>query len=263
MRLSAEGPDARPVGPARRNLRAAFRTALPSPNWPASSPAQVVVALFEVSDWVPWLVDASGLLDAADQARAQRQRNASNREELTLAYALHRLLLGARMGVDPVAVPLARDALGCPRLRDAPFHTSLSHSGGWVAAAVTGAGPVGVDIEPESRSSVMAGIAARVCHPDEVHALVGLAPAQYNHALLELWVRKEALLKAAGVGMAREMDSFMAPDDSLQALCQAEPTLTRLRMLPLGSLVVGAVAAPPDAAIESVWLRPSPESRGE
>ncbi|MEO6169965.1 MAG: 4'-phosphopantetheinyl transferase superfamily protein [Lysobacter sp.] len=218
--------------------------------------------MFQTSDWEPWLADASALLGAADLARAQRQRNAHKREELTLAYALHRLLLGARMGVDPVVVPLARDALGCPRLQDAPFHTSLSHSGGWVAAAVTGAGPVGVDIEPESRRSVMAGIAARVCHPAEAIALAGLAPAQYNHALLELWVRKEALLKAAGVGMAREMDTFMAPDDSLQALCQAEPAMTHVQMLPLGPDVIGAVAAPPGAVVESVWLRPSPAAGG-
>lgn len=262
MRLSAAGPEPGQVGPARTSLRAAFRTALPSPNWPASSPAQVSVALFEVSDWAPWLADATGLLDAADLARVQRQRNAHHREELTLAYALHRLLLGARMGVDAVVVPLSRDALGCPRLKDAPFHTSLSHSGGWVAAAVTGAGPVGVDIEPESRSPVMAEIAGRVCHPDEVAALTGLAPEQYNHALLALWVRKEAFLKAAGVGMAREMDTFQAPDDSLQALCQAEPGLTHLQMLPQESPVVGAVAAPPGAVIESIWLRPSPADAG-
>lgn len=247
-------------GLRRTDLRAAFRGALPSPDWPASSYAQVVVALFELAEWRPWLEDAAGLLDAADTARALRQRNASHREDLTLTYALHRLLLGARTGVDAVAVPLVRDALGCPRLRDSPMHTSLSHSGGWAAMAVTAAGPVGVDMEPIDRRAVMPEIAERLCHPSEFAALAGLASSERAAALLELWVRKEALLKAAGVGMAREMDTFCAPDGSVQQLSPPESGETQLRMLRAGPDVVAAVAAPPEADVESVWLRPRMEA---
>lgn len=248
------------AGSRRMDLRAAFREALPSPGWPASSHSQVAVALFELAEWRSWLADAAGLLDVADTARAMRQRNAAHRDDLVLTYALHRLLLGARIGVDAVAVPLVRDALGCPRLRDSPVHTSLSHSGRWAAVAVTAAGPVGVDMEPVDRRAVMPGIAERLCHPSELAALAALAPSERATALLELWVRKEALLKAAGVGMAREMDTFCAPDDSVQQLSPPEPVETRLRMLGMGPDVVVAVAAPPQADVECVWLRPRMEA---
>ncbi len=256
MALTVVNENQKGPGPAGLGLRAVFRAALPCPDWPASSRAQVAIGLFELSDWSPWLSDASGLLDGADIARAQRQRNVHDREDLTLAYALHRLLLGARMGVDAVAVPLVRDALGCPRLKDAPFHTSLSHAAGWVAVAVTGSGPVGVDIEPAARSSVMAEIAGRVCHPDEAEELSTLIEPLYGRALLELWVRKEALLKAAGVGMAREMDTFHAPVGSVQPLSPPDADLTRVQMLRLGPRLVGALASPPTTAFESQWLRP-------
>ncbi|QOW18809.1 4'-phosphopantetheinyl transferase superfamily protein [Lysobacter ciconiae] len=241
--------------PDRFGLRAAFRTALPSADWPSGSSAQVAVALFELADWMTWLDDAALLLDAGDLARAQRQRRPQDQDRLILTYALHRLLLGARMGVDAVAVPLLRDALGCPRLQDAAISTSLTHAGRWVAAAVTGAGPVGVDIEPAERTAVMAKIASRVCHPNELAALAGMDVAAYRRALLALWVRKEALLKAAGVGMAREMDTFEAPDESSQPLSPPEPQLTHLQMLDIGPELVGAIAAPPGASVETVWMR--------
>ena len=250
---SAEDSAAAPVG---MDLRAAFRMALPEPGWPRSSPAQVQVALFALPEWFPWLADATALLDAADLERVQRRRNARDRHELTVAYALHRLLLGARMRADAVAVPLERDALGCPRLRDTPLATSLSHAEQGLALAVTAAGPVGVDIERADRASVMPEIAPRVTHPTEVGALEDLPAADRGRRLLELWVRKEALLKAAGVGMAREMETFVAPADEPVVLSPPEPQMTQLQMLDIGKEWVGAVAAPPGMSVECLWLHP-------
>lgn len=247
--------------PAGMDLRAAFRSSLPEPGWPSSSSAQVQVALFDLVDWLPWLADAAALLDAADLERAQRRRNTRDRDDLTVSYALHRLLIGARMGVDAVAVPLVRDALGCPRLRDTRISTSLSHAAHALALAVTAAGPVGVDIEPVDRVRVMPEIAGRVSHPSETADLAGASPEASGRALLGLWVRKEALLKAAGVGMAREMNTFVAPANEPLVLSPPDTDLTQLQMLDLGANWVGAVAAPPGLSVESRWLRPPAASK--
>src|SRR3546814_17976844 len=48
--------------------------------------------------------------------------------------------------------------------------------------------------------------------------MAALSGAERERELLSLWVRKEALLKAAGIGLAVEMDRFEAPADRVLAL---------------------------------------------
>lgn len=177
----------------------------------AQAEAGVLVAMFDLEDWRPYLAQAAALIDAQEAARVARQRLRPNRDVLVLAYALHRVLLSQVLGCASAEVPLARDAKGCPRLRDDRLFTSLSHAGQRVAIAITGAGPVGIDVEPASRAPDMPELAERIAHPDELRELAKLAPGALGEALLALWVRKEALLKAAGIGLEREMDSFVAP----------------------------------------------------
>lgn len=174
--------------------------------------AGVVVALFDLDHWQPFLAQAATLADAAESARAARQRLPANRDALVLAYALHRLLLSRILCCAPAEVMLRRDAKGCPRLPGDRLYTSLSHAGRRVAIAAAASGPVGVDIEPGHRAPEMPELAGRIAHPDEMRHLDALPAAALGQALLALWVRKEAFLKAAGIGLEREMDTFPAPE---------------------------------------------------
>ena len=237
-------------------LRDAFDDALPEPGWAFSAYARVVVALIDLGEWQPWRLEAWRLLDDAECRRAERRRAAADRDDLALGYALHRLLLGKALGCDPSDVPLARDARGCPRLGDDVLWTSLSHAGGYVALAACAVGPVGVDIELATRAATMPEIAGRVCHPADAASIAGLLPPAWNTALLELWVRKEALLKAAGVGLEREMNSFAAAGNQVLPLSSPSGAMTQLRMLDVGPRWVAAVAAPPGIPLEHTWLRP-------
>lgn len=196
-------------------LDQAFRHCLreDGPALATQAAAGVLVAMFDLEDWRAWLAQAAALVDAQEAARVARQRLQANREVLVLAYALHRLLLSQVLGCASAEVPLGRDAKGCPRLRDDRLFTSLSHAGQGVAIAIAGAGPVGIDVEPADRAPEMPELAGRVAHPAELPGLAKLAPDTLGEALLAMWVRKEALLKAAGIGLECEMDSFVAPWD--------------------------------------------------
>lgn len=238
----------------RSAMPEAFASALPGPNWNAAPNDRVLVGLFDLDDWQPWIPDAHALLDAAERRRVLGRRASAGRDQLALGYGLHRLLLGRVLGCNPADVPIGRDAAGCPRLSGSLLSTSLSHADGVVALAVTTTGPVGVDIEPSSRSTVMPEIASRVLHPADSAQLAGLAATRCNDALLELWVRKEAFLKAAGTGLQREMQTFAAPDDALLALPGGG--IVRIRMLDAGTRWVAAVAGAPDVPVECAWLRP-------
>lgn len=178
----------------------------------------VVVGVAHTDRWLARLETAKALLADDELGRASRMRRAEHASARVLAYALHRLFLGALLRMDAREVPLVRDGNGCPWVDGHPLRTSLSHADGAVAFAASGAGPVGIDIERLDRAADIADIAEEVCHPSELAALAGLPQAARSGSLLQTWVRKEAYLKAAGVGLARGMPGFAAAEGAVLPL---------------------------------------------
>lgn len=237
-------------------LHDAFERALPGNDWPRLAHAGVLVALFDLRQWMPWLDDADGVLDTGQRQRAARQRLDSAKEELALAYALHRMVLGRALAMPAATVPLERDALGAPRIRGDAWFTSLSHAGGCAGVAVTGTGPVGIDLEPIARAGELPAIAHMVVSDAEASLLAGLPLSDRALSLLATWTRKEAFLKAEGVGLAREMSEFDAADGAILPSARAKDGALRVQMLDAGAPWTAAIAAPPGAVAHPVWIVP-------
>jgi 4'-phosphopantetheinyl transferase len=89
-----------------------------------------------------------------------------------------------------------------------PAHVSLARAGGLSVVAVADAGPVGVDVEVEGAAS-FAGFADVALHPGE--------RAGRTDEATRAWVRKEALLKAYGLGLAIDPRDVRLDDESLAA----------------------------------------------
>lgn len=90
------------------------------------------------------------------------------------------------------------DDAGAPCLPDHPeLHISISHCREAVAVAVSGSVAVGIDIE--GRRKVDASLMRRVCTGDELAAIEAAADLQM--CFLQLWTRKEAVLKCRGTGI--------------------------------------------------------------
>ncbi len=241
------------------DLRAAFAAALERRECvPVARRARVVVAvLCDLSAWRPWSGDARILIDAAERARVDRLRDVADREERALTYALHRLLLGVWLGKAPEEVPIGRDDQGRPRLlgTGVGISTSLSHPRGFAAFAVSGEGSVGIDLEPVAHAASMDEIAALSTHADERIALDRLDERERAKALLAIWVRKEAYLKAEGVGLQRPPGTFAAPLGV--ALPSAEVAVgLELRALEAGAGHEAALALPVGSDVQLGWLWP-------
>jgi 4'-phosphopantetheinyl transferase len=240
-------------------LTRVFGDALAAPEWAQLGLDRVAVLLVELAPWKCWLPAGGALLDRQQAERVQRQRIGWQRDELQLCYALQRLALGHVLGLDPAALELSRTEQGQPLLAMSNWHTSLSHTDGYMALAVTAAGPVGIDIERAARADELPEIAELVCHPTEF-GFIASQPSS-GQRLLELWVRKEALLKAAGVGLARAMTGFPAPLGQVLPLSVRPGDSTQLQLLEAGSACVAALAAPPGSRADCLWLRgPGPNS---
>lgn len=221
---------------------------------PCAAPG-VRVLLIALRQWQALLPLAEPWLDPAEAARVARKRLAHDRELLTLAYGFHRLWLAHWLDCAPAAVPLIRDARGAPQVPGTRLHTSLSHCDDAIAIAVSAAGPVGVDIESSRRAAGMLELAERICHPRELQVLAGLPERAHGPALLRLWVRKEAVLKAAGVGLMAEMAAIdVSADMSRFSINNINHDLQLVDIEEHGECVATAAIAM-NALLQWAWLR--------
>ena len=158
-------------------------------------------------------------------------------------------------------VPLINTPAGQPRLPGSPWATSISHGGSWAAIALCVAATVGVDIEPSPSRVELGQLITTICSPSEMTQLDVLTASARKHSLLALWTRKEALLKAFGVGLIETPAMFSAPAGKLiaaPAAASGQPACQAFE-LKLPSGLVGALAAPaPIASCRVLTLAGAP-----
>lgn len=156
-------------------------------------------------------------LSAEERARAERFAFARDRRRFVVRRARLREILATATGVCAERLAYTHNPYGKPALADGP-HFSASHSGErWVVALSDH--PVGVDIEchrPDldwrDLSHAFAG--------SERAALDALDEADAIGGFFACWVRKEAFVKAIGLGLSHPLEAFavsVTPDARLLA----------------------------------------------
>ncbi|MCC5866373.1 MAG: 4'-phosphopantetheinyl transferase superfamily protein [Wenzhouxiangella sp.] len=151
-----------------------------------------------------WLTDLDELpLEAGPGGLARRERVLRRRIQQQF---LLRLLLGAYLGIPGKEVSILRPGRGKPELvpeqAASGLRFNLSHSGGWLAVAVSRGLEVGVDVERDRPLSRPDELARRYFSKREAEWLNGLEPDQRMAAFLKQWTAREALVKAMGTGLA-------------------------------------------------------------
>lgn len=142
-----------------------------------------------------------GMLAPWERRRLTGIRLPSRRDDVLAARLLVRLCVARVTGLPPDTPVLAQLCPGCggqghgrPYLRGRPgTGVSLSHADGLVAAAA-GPGAIGIDVEPSTRRPGPVHVLRRLL-PEADLAEAAAAPDS-GPALLRLWVRAEARLKA-------------------------------------------------------------------
>ena len=202
------------------------------------------------------------LLDPQERARCDRLSSSPLRHRYAAAHAGLRRVLAHRLRCPPAQILLAREPGGKPRLRPGPgrpLHFSLSHAGDHALIAISAAHPVGVDLELLPPPTELAADLASQLSPDESQALAALPTAARGLAMLRCWVRKEALLKASGHGLALAPAALSVSWDESprllgSALAQYEPGHWQLAAQEQSGAWTAAAAWP--GAPEPVrWLR--------
>ncbi len=89
---------------------------------------------------------------------------------------------------------------------------SLSHSGHWVAVAISSAGTVGVDVEDAPCDADRAArLAPRILDPVAMATFSTLPSDRRAAFFLAQWASREALLKRGGEGLTRDPRTLLIP----------------------------------------------------
>lgn len=154
--------------------------------------------------------DARALMDQPvlslpEQARAAAFRVDLARQTFVLGRGILRRGLGLATGIPPDQITLSFQPMGRPVAPETGWQFSITHSGPWVAVAFCRGG-IGCDLETGGtlRSADLTGLARQVFCPQEIDQLTALAnaPQDQRTFFLSVWRRKEAVLKAAGLGFS-------------------------------------------------------------
>lgn len=158
------------------------------------------------------------LLDEVEAARASRFYFERDRRRFTVARGILRALLARYLDAPPGALAFGYTEQGKPFLTSpqSKLHFNVSHSGGQALFAFAQNHEVGVDIEAGERlGDDWPGIARRYFSEREQSELFELPEPQRRAAFLTGWARKEAYLKATGLGISdglQKIEVTLGPD---------------------------------------------------
>jgi len=176
-----------------------------------------------------FLMRLHATLSTEESQRAARFHFPADRDRFIAAHGCLRDILTRYLPLDSGHLSFSNNAYGKPRLSTGLLRVSsehgldfnLSHSRDFALVAVTVNRRVGVDIEQFREKISREEIARRFFSKREVSELLTLPPEQREAAFFNCWTRKEAYIKAHGLGLSLPLDSFDV------SLTPGEPAILR------------------------------------
>jgi 4'-phosphopantetheinyl transferase len=165
--------------------------------------------------------------------RAGRFHFEKDKSSYIIAHGCLRDILSRYLRCEPRELSFDIDEYGKPSIKGHKLEFNLSHSGDFALIAVSRERKVGVDVERIRSDLELESMASRFFSPTEVSELAALPPKQRKLAFFNCWTRKEAYIKAQGLGLSLPLDSFDV------SLTPNEPAILR--------------ATRPDAQEASCW----------
>lgn len=182
------------------------------------------VALFALDLSDSDLAGSFDLLDANERTCAARFRHARDRNRFVARRGQLRAHLAIELGIPAYALRIAEDTYGKPFLPDDPdLAFNLSHSNGLALCVTRRGGAIGCDIEWRNPELACPKVAERLFAPVEYAALRALPAEQWVAGFYNCWTRKEAYVKALGLGLSYPLDAFTVSVDEPVRFTSEEP----------------------------------------
>jgi 4'-phosphopantetheinyl transferase len=158
------------------------------------------------------IASLAALLSQDERQRVARYHRSVDRDRFIAGRGILRKIISAYLALAPCKLRFTYDEYGKPAVsddqNDRAINFNLSHSGELALCAVTRGRVVGIDIEYVREDFATLDIAERFFSKDEVAALESLPMEQRTRGFFNCWSRKEAFIKAKGMGVSYPLDRF-------------------------------------------------------
>ena len=154
---------------------------------------------------------AKNFLSPDERTRADAFRNEQALRNYIISHAALRQILANHLKLNPTEIPFRTGTYGKPALAEtvaSQLEFNLTHSGNLALVAVAHGAEVGIDVETVRAMPDALRLAERFFSAAESEALNALPADDQGAAFLNLWTRKEAFVKATGLGIANALIRF-------------------------------------------------------
>lgn len=163
------------------------------------------------------------------------------------------MLISRYQAIPPAEIQFSYGAYGKPELvtptAQDPFNFNVAHSGGLGLYGFTRVGEIGVDVELIQPEFTGDDIAQRFFSPAECACLSEISAELRHEAFFKCWTRKEAFIKAIGIGLTLPLNQFdvtLSPGEPAQLLRtrwdESEAARWSLQAIDVGPDYAAAVA---------------------
>lgn len=171
------------------------------------------------------LVSWEALLDGEERSRAARFRFERDRIRYVAGHAWLRMILGQYVRLAPEAVRFARGAHGKPYVPGHAIRFNFSDTKDGILVAVSRDMELGADVETMQRTVDHEAVSEHYFTPEEIANIKQATDPKRR--FLEFWTRKEAVLKASGVGIMDDL-KVLRVDADRQVLTVRHPEFLRM-----------------------------------
>lgn len=158
------------------------------------------------------IANLAALLSEDEYKRAMRYHRPVDRDRFIAGRGILRKIISAYLELPPSQLRFTYNEYGKPAVSDDQngrgLNFNLSHSAQLILYAVTRGRVVGIDIEYIREDFATLEIAEHFFSKDELAALKSLPADQRTIGFFNCWSRKEAFIKAKGMGVSYPLDRF-------------------------------------------------------
>lgn len=151
-------------------------------------------------------------LTSEELERAKRFYFQRDHDRFIVTRGLLRIILGHYLNIEPSQLEFCYNSYGKPYIAGESgqnsLHFNLSQSYGVALYALCWGQEIGVDIERIDPKVEIEQISERFFTPREVANLRSLPKKKQTEVFFKCWTRKEAYLKAKGVGLSIPLNNF-------------------------------------------------------
>lgn len=151
------------------------------------------------------------ILCEEELARARRLRTSELYCKFVSVRAMLRHILGQYLGVLPNEIVFKYNNNGKPSI-DSPINFNVSHSQNLAVFAVSNDLPIGIDVEYKRPIENLESISKRFFSSLECDQIFAAPPCDQLAVFYEIWVKKEAYVKAKGDQLFKVLDRLKKLD---------------------------------------------------